>query len=282
MTDLPVDHRPGPTADLPVDAPTPATELFGLVIDWGGVLTGSLDGAMSDWARRDGVDFEAFRSVMRQWVGRNPGRDGDARDPGRDAPVPDSRDRASRPAPESTPEPTPVADLEQAPDIGPAAASPVHRLERGEISEADFERELAAELAARGAHVPQEGLLARLLAGLTELDPRMLDLLRRARAAGLRVALLSNSWGDHYPDRLWQGIFHAIVISGKVGMRKPEPEIFHYAAQQLGLPTQRCVMVDDLPHNISAAVGVGMVGVLHRTYDDTVEELEVLFGVPLR
>jgi FMN phosphatase YigB (HAD superfamily) len=41
-------------------------------------------------------------------------------------------------------------------------------------------------------------------------------------------------------------------------------------------------MVDDLPHNISAAVAAGMVGVLHRSYDETAGELEVLFDRPLR
>jgi epoxide hydrolase-like predicted phosphatase len=255
-----------------------------LVIDWGGVLTGSLDGAMSDWASRDGVDFAVFRDVMRQWVGRR-GAEDIAGDPV--APGPSGDDLASdvpetaAPVISGSSGEAPVAELEQAPDTGPAGNSPVHRLERGEIDAADFEGQLAAELAVRGAPVPPGGLLRRLLAGLTELDPRMLDLLRRARAAGLRTALLSNSWGDHYPEQLWQGLFDAVVISGRVGMRKPEPEIFRFTARQLDLPPAGCVMVDDLPHNITGAVAVGMVGVLHRSYDETVGELEVLFDVPL-
>jgi HAD superfamily hydrolase (TIGR01509 family) len=304
----------------PPVGPTPSTSaLLGLVIDWGGVLTGSLDGAMSDWADRDGVDFEAFRAVIRQWVGRRgsedvaedwlaagtstpeppsaaapatgeqapatgeqaPATGEQAPATGEQAPATGEQAPATGEQAPATGEQAPVAALEEASDLGPAGTSPLHRLERGEISELEFERELAAELAVRGAFVAPEGLLARLLAGLTELDPRMLDLLRRARTAGLRVALLSNSWGDHYPEQLWQGLFDAIVISGRVGMRKPEPEIFHYAARQLELPVQHCVMVDDLPHNVTAAVGVGMVGVLHRGYDETVGELEALFGVNL-
>jgi epoxide hydrolase-like predicted phosphatase len=250
----------------------------GLVIDWGGVLTGSLDEAMSDWAHRDGVAVAAFRDVMRQWVGRRGPEDlgGEqaqafAADPFRALDPMQVRGSGVS-----------VAELEQAPDIGPAGESPVHRLERGEIAAADFERELAAELAVRGSHVPPAGLLDRLLAGLTELDPQMLDLIRRARNAGLRTALLSNSWGNHYPEQLWQDLFDAVVISGDVGMRKPEPEIFRHTAERLGLPTGHCVMVDDLPHNITGAVAVGMVGVVHRSYPETVGELEVLFGVPLR
>jgi epoxide hydrolase-like predicted phosphatase len=239
----------------------------GLVVDWGGVLTGSLDTAISSWAHHDGVDFSAFRDVMRQWVG---GR-GSANPPGNAVPggaVPGGSGAG-------------VADLEQAFDAASAGNSPAHRLERGEIETAEFERELAAELAIRGSHVPPVGLLARLMAGLADLDPRMVELVHRARAAGLRTALLSNSWGLHYPAQLWDGLFDAVVISGEVGMRKPEPQIFRYAADQLQLPSRRCVMVDDIPHNIAGAVAVGMVGVLHRSYDETLLELEALFEVSL-
>jgi HAD superfamily hydrolase (TIGR01509 family) len=238
------DAEPGSDDAEPPGAATPG--LVGLVVDWGGVLTGSLDAAMSRWARTDGVDFQAFRDVMRQWVGRR------------------GEDVAAVSGPGAAPSGVSVFELEQAPDSGPAGDSPVHLLERGQMTTEDFERELSAQLTARGWPVPPEGLLARLLAGLADLDPRMLGLLRRSRAAGLRTALLSNSWGDHYPEQLWQGIFDAVVISGRVGMRKPEPEIFRYTAERLGLPTTACVMVDDLPHNVSGAVAVGMVGVLHR------------------
>jgi epoxide hydrolase-like predicted phosphatase len=168
---------------------------------------------------------------------------------------------------------------------GPAASSasftPVHQLERGEISPAEFERALAGALGARGSRVEAEGLLDRMLGDLAELSDDMLGLVVRARRAGLRTALLSNSWGDHYPDALFQGLFDSVVISGRVGMRKPEERIFLHTARELGLAPGRCVMVDDLPANVRAAAAAGMVGVLHRSYRQTVEELEILFGIPL-
>jgi putative hydrolase of the HAD superfamily len=225
-------------------------ELNGLVLDWGGVLTASLDGAMSQWAVDDGVDFTHFVDVMRQWVGVR-----------QDGPV--------------------AVQVEQAADDGPAGDSPVHRLERGELAAADFEHLLARELAARGSVVEAAGLLDRLLGGLAHLDPRMVDLVRRARAAGLRTALLSNSWGEHYPDQLWDGLFDSIVISGRVGMRKPDRAIFDHTVGELGLTAAQCVMVDDIPRNVDAAVAAGMVGVLHRSVEETMTELEALFEVPL-
>ena len=75
-----------------------------------------------------------------------------------------------------------VADLEQAPDVGPAGTSPVHRLERGELGSGEFEQALAEELTRRGSPVEARGLLRRVLGGLERLDPAMLDLVRRAHA----------------------------------------------------------------------------------------------------
>jgi epoxide hydrolase-like predicted phosphatase len=237
-----------------------SAHLRGLIVDWGGVLTPSLDAAMAEWAQSDGVDFEHFREVMRAWVGPRPGPD----TPGPDDAVP-----------------APVAVLEQAPDAGSAGSSPVHRLERGELTPAEFEQQLADQLAERGSPVAAQGLLGRMLGGLAELDAGMLGIVRRAHAAGVRTALLSNSWGDHYPDELFDGLFDAVVISGRVGMRKPDAEIFRHTAELLGLDPAECVMVDDLPHNVRGAVAAGMVAVQHTATETTRAELEVLFELPL-
>jgi epoxide hydrolase-like predicted phosphatase len=235
--------------------------LRGLIVDWGGVLTTSLDGAMSAWAEADGVEFEHFRDVMRAWVGPRPGEEED---------VP------------RAPAEGPVALLEEAPEAGTARSSPVHRLERGELTPADFEQQLADRLAERGSPVPAEGLLGRMLGGLAQLDAGMLGIVRRARDAGVRTALLSNSWGDHYPDELFDGLFDAVVISGRVGMRKPDAEIFRHTAELLRLDPGACVMVDDLPQNVRGAVAAGMVAVQHTDVESTRAELEVLLGLDLR
>jgi HAD superfamily hydrolase (TIGR01509 family) len=93
--------------------------------------------------------------------------------------------------------------------------------------------------------------------------------------------LLSNSWGNTYPDDLWDNMFDVVVISGEVGMRKPEARIFRHTIELMGLPAETLVFVDDFPHNVSAAIAAGMVGVLHEDYDRTALELEALFGIDL-
>jgi putative hydrolase of the HAD superfamily len=164
-----------------------------------------------------------------------------------------------------------------------ALGSPVHALERGELSIEEFERELARQLrSVGGGTVEAAGLLTRMFAGFADPQPMMLDALRRARSAGLRTALLSNSWGLDYPRDGWDELFDAVVISGEVGMRKPEPEIYRLAATRLGVQAAECVFVDDLAPNVRGAVAVGMVGVHHRDAGQTVAELEGVFGLSLR
>jgi putative hydrolase of the HAD superfamily len=159
--------------------------------------------------------------------------------------------------------------------------NPVHALERGEIDATEFERRLATELARQGSPVPAEGLLARMFAGISPSDS-MLGLVARVKEAGLRTAVLSNSWGNDYPMQGWDELFDAVVISGDVGLRKPEPRLFEHVLSLIDLPAPECVFVDDLPHNVTAAVQLGFVGIVHRTYDETALELEAILDLPLR
>ncbi|MFZ5871002.1 MAG: HAD family hydrolase, partial [Actinomycetota bacterium] len=90
----------------------------------------------------------------------------------------------------------------------------------------------------------------------------------------------SNSWGNTYDRTGWDEMFDAVVISGEVGMRKPEPEIFTHVCDLLELPPSVCVMVDDLPWNVDGARAVGMDAVLHAgDVAATTREVTRLLGV---
>jgi putative hydrolase of the HAD superfamily len=160
--------------------------------------------------------------------------------------------------------------------------NPVHALERGECSPAEFEDLLAARLLTTdGGPIVAAGLLRRMFAASAPV-PAMYEMIRTLRGAGFGTALLSNSWGaDEYPRADFATLFDTVVISGEVGMRKPEPEIFRHAAATLGLEPAECVFIDDIEANIAAAVGCGMTGVHHTEPAGTVAELERLLGVQL-
>jgi epoxide hydrolase-like predicted phosphatase len=125
-------------------------------------------------------------------------------------------------------------------------------------------------------------LIERLFAGAV-VDERMVEVVRRVRAAGVRTGLVSNSWGTgRYPREVLAELFDGVVISGEVGIRKPAPEIYRLGAERIGLEPRACVFVDDLPFNLSPAAELGMATVHHRSAEETTAELERLLGVTLR
>ena len=168
---------------------------------------------------------------------------------------------------------------------GDEAESPIHALERGEVSDAEFEATLAAELVrVDGGPVAAAGLLRRMFAA-SVLQEEMLDLIRELRAGGILTSMLSNSWGtsDGYPRHLFGELFDDVVISGEVGMRKPEERIFRLAAGRLGLTPQECAFVDDVEYNVLAARALGFLAVHHNDPLRTRTELsELLCGVARR
>jgi putative hydrolase of the HAD superfamily len=124
-------------------------------------------------------------------------------------------------------------------------------------------------------------LIERMFGGVRG-DERMLGAVRAVRAAGVRTGLISNSMGGASYDRSVFGeLFDGVVISGEVGLHKPQPEIFLLGAERAGVAPELCVFVDDLRENCEGAEAVGMTAVLHRGADTTVPELERLLGLEL-
>jgi len=164
--------------------------------------------------------------------------------------------------------------------IVPVEENPLHALERGEIDQAEAERVLAGELERLGHGAARHvGLLGRLFEGGVEFDDTVLDVVRQARGAGVRTALLSNSWANEYPRDRWHDVFDELVISGEVAMRKPEPRIFEHTASVLGVPLAECVFVDDEYVNIIAARALGITAIHCTDKSDTAAQLQQLFSL---
>jgi epoxide hydrolase-like predicted phosphatase len=150
-------------------------------------------------------------------------------------------------------------------------------LEKGELQEAQFEQRLGPLLG-----VEPDGLIDGLFAGV-QPDAPMVEAVRRARAGGVRTALVSNSWGVHrYPHDLFEELFDGVVISGEEGIRKPSRRMYELGAQRAGVAPEQAVYVDDLPFNLSPAEELGMATIHHTSAEQTIPELERLLGLGLR
>jgi putative hydrolase of the HAD superfamily len=149
-------------------------------------------------------------------------------------------------------------------------------LEKGTMGEPEFEQRFAAILG-----VSSDGLVDGLFAGV-QPDVAMVEAVRTAHDAGIRTALVSNSWGVHrYPHDLFSEIFDGVVISGEEGTRKPAKRMYELGAERAGIAAEQCVFVDDLPFNLTPAQELGVATVHHTSAETTIPELERLLGVPL-
>jgi putative hydrolase of the HAD superfamily len=80
-------------------------------------------------------------------------------------------------------------------------------------------------------------------------------------------------------DAQLQGLFDVSVISALVGMRKPDPAIYHLTAQRLELPLSTCVLIDDKTRNTIAAEVEGMPAIVYQDAVQTeraLREMDVL------
>jgi epoxide hydrolase-like predicted phosphatase len=147
--------------------------------------------------------------------------------------------------------------------LGPYAEDtdhPWHQVERGEMPITEYGAWLIAETHARGMTLPM-----RIMADMKPHD-EMIDRVRSLRADGYRTAILTNNakevsdqWRSLLPvDEL----FDEVVDSSQVGMRKPNPAIYTYTADLLGIAPERAVFLDDAPGNVAAATAAGMRAIL--------------------
>jgi putative hydrolase of the HAD superfamily len=117
----------------------------------------------------------------------------------------------------------------------------------------------------------------RFREALTRVRPAVLDGLRRLRADGLRLGLISNAGFDEieaWPASPLAPLFDAALFSCHEGVMKPQAEIYLRAAARLGAPPPACLYVGDggsQEHEGANAVGmrtVLLLGLLRETYPD--------------
>jgi putative hydrolase of the HAD superfamily len=160
------------------------------------------------------------------------------------------------------------------------------RLERNDISPLEFDLAFASDATLLGHHVPGAEVLA-LLSG--EVRPEMVEALDRVKAAGYRMACLTNNVsGSHASAERGDTIaaimarFDAVIESSKVGVRKPEPRFYEIACETLGVEPSACVFLDDLGINLKPAAAMGMHTIKVLNADQALTDLEAALGIPLR
>jgi putative hydrolase of the HAD superfamily len=141
---------------------------------------------------------------------------------------------------------------------------PMTRIERGEITFDELCRWAREEGASRGWALELAPMVTHL--ETIELRPAMLERVADLRRRGYRTAVVTNNFKEI--TALWRAradvdrLFDTVVDSCEVGLRKPDPGIYHLALERLGgVAPEEAVLLDDFEVNLAGARAIGMQGV---------------------
>lgn len=121
--------------------------------------------------------------------------------------------------------------------------------------------------------------------GLTAL-PGASSWVRRLHAQGWQQAIASSAPGENVGVMLralaLDGMFEAIVSAEDVTRGKPDPQVFLAAAERLGVPRDRCIVVEDAAVGVQAARSAGMrcIGVSRAVVLDADVAVSSLLELP--
>jgi putative hydrolase of the HAD superfamily len=114
-------------------------------------------------------------------------------------------------------------------------------------------------------------------------DPAMLTLIETLHGAGHTLYALSNmghasiDWLEQHG--FWR-FFSGKVVSARVRMMKPEPDIYRYLLVSFDLKADECLFIDDSPANVAAAQALGIGGLVFTDVPSCRQQLLSLGYLP--
>ncbi len=158
---------------------------------------------------------------------------------------------------------------------------PWHQVERGELAIADWAVAVTQTGREQGIEVDFAPLQAML--GEMTLHEPIIERVRTLRDEGYKLGLVTNNVREG--SAMWRSLvpvdelFDVVVDSSEVGMRKPNPAIYHHALDQLGgVPPEHAVFLDDSPGNVDGAKRAGLHAILVADPETAVAELDALLA----
>lgn len=143
--------------------------------------------------------------------------------------------------------------------------------DRGEITAQDFYAQIAE-------HVGEDpSTIERQMEDGIEFNHELVEYVKELKPS-YKIALLSNCSSEYLRRELnkygIEDLFDDIVISGEVGLIKPEPAIFEHIMQKLGVTPEECVFTDDNPHHVAAAERLGIRSIIFESVAQLRRDLE--------
>jgi len=154
----------------------------------------------------------------------------------------------------------------------------------GEIDAEELDRRLHARFGLPW-EAGQPNLILRWFADET-LSHELLDLAASLRRPPhFQVAVLSNAATDLEQQILHDKLnilhrFDLVVNSARVGVRKPDPAIYHLTLERLGVAPHEAIFVDDMPVNVAAAAALGIHAIHFQNQRQAVDAIRRALSTP--
>ena len=160
------------------------------------------------------------------------------------------------------------------------------RFERAEIDLAGFDDAFAQEAHASGHALRGNDVLACLQGAVRPAMVKALEHIRGRAKAGcitnnVKDEKAASSWRSSEVERV-MGLFHHVIESSKVGLRKPDPRIYAMMVEALNVDPKACVYLDDLGINLKPARDMGMTTIKVVSGAQALADLEAATGFTLR
>jgi putative hydrolase of the HAD superfamily len=160
--------------------------------------------------------------------------------------------------------------------------NPLFEMERGEITEVAFLELLTDHLEPLLGHRPEMHRFKEIYFEALDPNPPMIELMRKLKEAGYRMAMLTNNVREWEP--LWRSmlpvdeIFETVVDSGFVGCRKPESRIYELTLERIAEPAEACLFVDDVLVNVEGARKAGLHAVHFQDNEQAIADIRAALG----
>ncbi len=142
-------------------------------------------------------------------------------------------------------------------------------LDKGELAPAAYWKTLARDAGSKVDAFTIERLQDLDIDMWDTLEEPLLEWVQTLQANGYKTALLSNShlrFVAHLrKNRPWLRFFDVCVFSAEVHLIKPDPAIFRYTLEKLGIEPSSVLFIDDRFSNVSVARTLGIESIRFTT-----------------
>lgn len=140
----------------------------------------------------------------------------------------------------------------------------------------------------KAGHPDRAELIDAYFARFNEMMPGpiagTIDILAELRERGTPLYGLTNFSAETYPGTFarfdFLGWFRGILVSGEVGLIKPDPRIFELLIERFAIDPRRAVYIDDVEANVVAARPFGIHAIQFTTPAALRSDLAVLGLLP--